>query len=67
MISVTSLLILLLVIRLLLSLTSLKELKSNDNIIITKDDKGIQMDNNVYFDNVNTLLQEGPYVEMKND
>ena len=40
------------------------------NIIITKADKGGQivlMDKKDYFDKVNTLLQEGPYVEIKKD
>ena len=47
---------------------ALKELKSNDNIITTKTDtvgQIVLMDKKDYFDEVSTLLQEGPYVEIK--
>ena len=45
--------------------TALKELKSNENIIITKADKGGQivvLDKNHYIESVNVLLNDGPYI-----
>ena len=50
--------------------TALKELKSNENIIITKADKGGQiviLDKNHYIEGVNKLLNDGPYVTVLHD